>query len=105
MEKFDEQKKVMQANQILIEGVGKAVVSCLVVGGVCGFVFIAKAALRQGSIILNFSILYPSHQVQEQYLVKALNSYFHGGRKVNEGDVEADMDLIGETIQGTTKLP
>ena len=103
MEKFDEQKKVMQANQILIEGVGKAVVSCLVVGGVCGFVFIAKAALRQGSIILNFSILYPSHQVQEQSLVKALDSYFYWGKTVKKGMFEAELRLCGESIKGNTK--
>ena len=35
-------KEVIEVNQNLVEDVGKAVVSCLVVGSFCGFVFMAK---------------------------------------------------------------
>ena len=66
-------QEVIEVNQNLVEDVGKAVVSCLVVGSFCGFVFMAKkAASRPGSILLNFSLLYPSHQVKEESLVKEL---------------------------------
>ena len=35
-------QEVIEVNQNLVEDVGKAVVSCPVVGSICGFVFMAK---------------------------------------------------------------
>ena len=93
LERLADQNKVVRA-------VGKALIACAVVGGVCGFVLMTKAALHSGSILLKFTLLYPSDQVREEHLVREINKYFRGGINVNEGDFEALVDLVQDSIKG-----
>ena len=93
-----------QQKQNIVNAVGSALMTCGVLGGVCGFLYIARAVFHPESVVLKFTILYPADEVSEAQLIRSINQYISGERTVNHKQFEAKIALIDDTIKGNSPV-